>query len=88
MASRAVTADGQVTLERDLLHYLGVEPGDRIDIEKLPGGALRVRAARPAGTIDAFLNVLDGKVARGQPLTIDAMNAITAAGWAGTPDDA
>ena len=34
----------------------------------LPGGELRVRAARPIGTIDAFLHSLDGKVKRKKPL--------------------
>lgn len=88
MASLAVTVKGQVTLERDLLKHLGVKPGERIDFEKLPGGELRVRAARPAGTIDNVFHTLDGKVTLDKPLTIEAMNAITEAGWAGGPDDA
>ncbi|MCJ2118213.1 AbrB/MazE/SpoVT family DNA-binding domain-containing protein [Methylobacterium sp. J-001] len=87
MASLAVTVKGQVTLKRDLLQHLGVKPGERIDFEKLPAGELRVRAARPIGTIDAFLHVLDGKVTLEEPLTIEAMNAITDAGWAGVRDD-
>ena len=62
MASVAVTPKGQVTLKRDLLQHLGIKPGERIDFEKLPGGELRVRAARPSGTIDKFLHALDGKV--------------------------
>jgi len=88
MASLAVTAKGQVTLKRDLLRHLGIKPGERIDFEKLPGGELRVRAARPSGTIDKFLHALDGKVTLDKPLTIEAMNAIAEAGWSGTPDDA
>jgi hypothetical protein len=87
MASLAVTVKGQVTLKRDLLQHLGIEPGERIDFEKLPGGELRVRAARPTGTIDGFLHVLDGKVKMKKPLTIEEMNDIAAAGWAGRLDD-
>jgi hypothetical protein len=49
---------------------------------------LRIRAARPAGTIDGFLHALDGKVKLKKPLTIEDMNAIAAAGWAGQLDDA
>lgn len=49
---------------------------------------MRVRAARPVGTIDDFLHALDGKVTLDKPLTIEAMNAITEAGWAGARDDA
>jgi antitoxin PrlF len=51
MASITVTAKGQVTLGCDLLQHLGIKPGERVDFEKLPGGELRVQAARPAGSI-------------------------------------
>jgi bifunctional DNA-binding transcriptional regulator/antitoxin component of YhaV-PrlF toxin-antitoxin module len=82
-SSLAVTAKGQVTLKRELLQHLGIKPGERVDFEKLPGGELRVRAARPTGTIDKFLHILDGKVDLKKPLTIEAMNKIASAGWAG-----
>ena len=52
------------------------------------GGELRVRAARPTGTIDGFLHSLDGKVKRRKPLSIEDINRIAAAGWAGTLDQA
>lgn len=81
MASLTVTAKGQVTLKRDLLKHLGVEPGERIDIEKLPGGELRVRAAQATGTIDGFLGLLAGKTRK--VATIEEMNEAAAAGWAG-----
>jgi antitoxin PrlF len=88
VASLSVTAKGQVTLKRDLLQHLGIKPGERVDFEKLPGGELRVRAARPNGTIDGFLHSLDGKVNLRKPLSIDDMNRIAAAGWAGDLDQA
>ncbi len=81
MASLTVTAKGQVTLKRDLLKHLGVEPGERIDIEKLPGGELRIRAAQPTGSIDGFLGLLAGKTRK--VATIEEMNEAAAAGWAG-----
>ena len=87
MASLAVTVKGQVTLKRDLLQHLGVKQGERVEFEKLPGGELRVRAARPTGTIDDFLHALDGKVKLKKPLTIEEMSDIAAAGWAGQLDD-
>ncbi len=86
VASLTVTAKGQVTLKRDLLQHLGIKPGERVDFEKLPGGELRVRAARPTETIDGFLHSLDGKVKRKKPLSIEDINRIAAAGWAGTLD--
>jgi antitoxin PrlF len=84
VASQTVTAKGQVTLKRDLLQHLGVKPGERIDFDKLPGGALRIRAARPDGGIDSFIGRHAGKLKK--PLTIEEMNRIAAAGWAGELD--
>lgn len=81
MTLLSVTTKGQVTLKRDLLQHLGIKPGERIDLEKLPNGELRVRAARPTGTIDNFIGRHAGKVKK--PMTIAEMNEITAAGWAG-----
>jgi antitoxin PrlF len=86
VASLTVTAKGQVTLRRDLLQHLGIKPGERVDVEKLPGGELRVRAARPTGTIDGFLHSLDGKVKLRKSLSIEDINRIAAAGWAGDLD--
>jgi bifunctional DNA-binding transcriptional regulator/antitoxin component of YhaV-PrlF toxin-antitoxin module len=81
MTSLAVTMKGQVTLKRDLLQHLGIKPGERLEFDKLPGGELRVRAGRPAGTIDSLIGRHAGKVQK--PLTIEEMNDIAAAGWAG-----
>ncbi|MFT4198971.1 MAG: AbrB/MazE/SpoVT family DNA-binding domain-containing protein [Pseudoxanthomonas sp.] len=83
--SQTVTAKGQVTLKRDLLQHLGIKPGERVDFEKLPGGELRVRATRPTGTIDGFLGLLAGKTKK--VATIEEMNEIAAAGWAGQLDE-
>ena len=83
MAALSVTAKGQVTLKRDLLRHMGVEPGERVELEKMPGGELRIRAIRPVQSIETFFHALDGKVRSDKPLTIDEMNDIAAAGWAG-----
>jgi antitoxin PrlF len=88
VASVTVTAKGQVTLKRDLQQHLGIKPGERVEFEELPGGELRVRAARPSGTIDGFLHSLDGKVKLKKPLSIENINRVVAAGWAGDLDQA
>ena len=49
MSTLKITAKGQVTFRRDVLKHLGVQPGDKIDVEKLPDGRIAVKAARPAG---------------------------------------
>ena len=87
MSALTVTAKGQITLKRDLLQHLGVGPGERVEFDKLPGGELRVKAMRPAGSIDAFLGVLKGKVKLKKPISIEKMNEIAAAGWAGKLDE-
>jgi len=81
MTSLAVTMKGQVTLKRDLLHHLGIKPGERVDIEKLPGGEIRFKAVKPTGTIDSLIGRHAGKAQK--KLTIEEMNDIAAAGWAG-----
>lgn len=81
MASLSVTAKGQVTLKRDLLQHLGIKAGERVEFDKLPGGELRVRAARPHGSIEGFLGLLAGKTKK--VATIEEMNEAAAAGWAG-----
>ena len=86
MVALAITERGQITLKRDLLRHLGVEAGERIELEKLPGGEVRLRAARSVGTIDGFLHALDGTVKSGRPLTVEDMNQIAQAGWAGELD--
>jgi AbrB family looped-hinge helix DNA binding protein len=46
MGTLTVTAKGQVTLRKDLLEHLGVHPGKKIAVDKLPDGRIEVRAAR------------------------------------------
>ncbi|MDR2212851.1 MAG: AbrB/MazE/SpoVT family DNA-binding domain-containing protein, partial [Pseudomonadales bacterium] len=81
----AITAKGQVTLKRELLQHLGIEPGEKIEVERLPGKELRLRVARPKGSIENFFHALDGvpRAKRDKPMTIEEMNEIIAAGWAG-----
>jgi AbrB family looped-hinge helix DNA binding protein len=49
MSTLTVTAKGQVTLRKDVLAHLGIHPGDKITVEKLPGGRLEVKPARLVG---------------------------------------
>lgn len=81
MTTLTVTTKGQVTLKRDLLHHLGVKPGERIDFNKLPNGELRIRAAKPVGSIDGFIGLLAGKT--NKVLSLEEMNEIAGSGWSG-----
>lgn len=81
MTRLTVTAKGQVTLRKDLLRHLGVEPGQKIETSKLPGGRLEIKAARPVGSVDGFIGLLAGKTRK--VATIEEMNEAAANGWAG-----
>lgn len=81
MTSLTVTSKGQVTLKRDLLNHLGIKPGERITLDKLPGGELRIRAAGKTGSIDDLFGILEKDT--NKVLTIEEMNEAIAAGWAG-----
>jgi AbrB family looped-hinge helix DNA binding protein len=81
MSTLTVTAKGQVTLRKDLLKHLGINPGEKITVDKLPDGRIEVKAARPAGKISDAFGFLKRK--HGPSLSIDEMNRIAAQGWAG-----
>jgi AbrB family looped-hinge helix DNA binding protein len=81
MSTLTVTAKGQVTLRKDLLEHLGVRPGEKVSLEKLPDGRVEVKAARPTGKISDAFDFLKRK--GGPSLSIEEMNKIIADGWAG-----
>ncbi|POR54138.1 AbrB/MazE/SpoVT family DNA-binding domain-containing protein [Bosea psychrotolerans] len=80
MATLTVTAKGQVTLRKDLLQHLGVHPGDKLTVDKLPDGRVAVKAARPAGAISDVFDLL--KRENGPSLSIEEMHEIAVQGWA------
>jgi bifunctional DNA-binding transcriptional regulator/antitoxin component of YhaV-PrlF toxin-antitoxin module len=81
MSTLTITANGQVTLRKHLLKHLGVRPGEKITLTKLPHGRVEMRAARPAGKISDVFDVLKRK--GGPSLSIEEINEIAAQGWAG-----
>src|ERR1700688_2417413 len=85
MSTLTVTAKGQVTLRKDLLKHLGVQPGEKIAVDKLPDGRIEVRAARPTGKISDAFGFLKRK--GGPSLSIEEMNRIAARGWTASDND-
>ena len=81
MATLTVTTRGQVTFRKDVLQHLGIEPGEKIELDKLPDGRVTLRAMRPAGTIDGFLGLLAGKTRK--VATLEEINEAAASGWSG-----
>jgi bifunctional DNA-binding transcriptional regulator/antitoxin component of YhaV-PrlF toxin-antitoxin module len=81
MSTLTVTAKGQVTLRKDLLKHLGVNPGEKISVDKLPDGRVEMKAARATGKISDVFNFLKRK--KRPSLSIEEINEIARRGWAG-----
>ena len=79
MTTLTVTAKGQITLRQDLLKHLGIGPGDKVEIEKLPDGRIVARAAS-RGSMQPFFGCLTDSA--GPVLSVDDINRIAAEGWA------
>jgi AbrB family looped-hinge helix DNA binding protein len=79
MSTLTVTAKGQVTLRKELLEHLGVQPGEKITVERLPEGRIVVSAARPGGHISNAFNFL--KRPEAPVLSLEEINSIAAQGW-------
>jgi bifunctional DNA-binding transcriptional regulator/antitoxin component of YhaV-PrlF toxin-antitoxin module len=79
MAIVSTTSRGQVTLRKEILRHVGIRPGEKLEIELLPGGEFRGRAVRKKGKIEDVFGMLAGKT--NIKLTIDEINeAIAEAG--------
>lgn len=76
-----LTGRGQLTLRKDVQKHFGVKPGDKIEIELLPGGKGIISAAQKKGSIDDFIGSLAGKSK--VKLTIEQIKEATERAWAG-----
>jgi hypothetical protein len=83
MSTLTITAKGQVTFRKDLLQHLGVRPGEKLAIHKLPHGRIEVKAARPDGKISDAFDFL--KREGGPTLSIEEISEAARQGWAGKP---
>jgi len=81
MTTLKITSKGQVTLKQSLLRHLGVEPGNKIEVQELPHGKVVVRASRSDGSMTDFIGCLSRKGTRS--LAVEEMSAIAERGWAG-----
>lgn len=81
MTTLTVTTRGQVTFRKEVLQHLGIQPGEKIELDLLPDGRGVIKAARPSGTIDDFVGLLAGKTRK--IATLEEINDAVAQGWAG-----
>ena len=73
MLTLNVSKRGVVTLPKELLEHIGVQPGEEIELMLLPGGQIGFRAAQPRGRIEDLAGCLAGKT-NGAVLTIEEIN--------------
>ena len=52
MTTLTVTARGQVTFRKDVLRHLGIQPGQKIELDLLPDGRYDQQLHRTAGPPD------------------------------------
>lgn len=80
MTTLTVTERGQVTFRKDVLRHLGIEPGEKIELDLLPDGKAELKAAKRHGSWRDLHGILKGK-GNGVRLSIDDINeAISQAG--------
>ena len=61
MTTLTVTARGQVTFRKDVLEHLGIQPGDKIQLELLPDGRAELKADRSGSSWRQLHGMLQGK---------------------------
>ena len=81
MRTLTVGPKGQIILPKNVLIHLGLGPGEKIVMDKLPGGRLELKSVRSAGSISDAFGVLKRK--GGPRLSIEEINECAADGWAG-----
>lgn len=67
VTSLKISAKGQVTLNKRLLAYLGVGPGDLVELNMLPGNRVRLARAAPKKEMSALVGLLEPR--EGSPVT-------------------
>lgn len=81
MSTLTVTTRRQATFRKEILQHLGIQPGEKIEVELLPGGRIELRAAERTGTIGGVLRLLAGKTT--EVASIEEISSAAAAGGAG-----
>jgi bifunctional DNA-binding transcriptional regulator/antitoxin component of YhaV-PrlF toxin-antitoxin module len=81
MKTLTVTSRGQVTFRKEVLEHLGIRPGEKIELELLPGRRGVLKASRPSQKISGFLGLLAGRTKK--TATIDQIDEAAEQGWAG-----
>lgn len=76
-----ITAKGQVTLRKNVLRHLGLQPGEKVEVDLLPDGRAELRATKKTGSIETFFGSLYKPGTK--PLTLEEIKEAIEKGWAG-----
>jgi hypothetical protein len=69
-----------VTFRKELLQHLGIQPGEKLEVDLLPDGRAELRAVRAGGSFHELRGILKGKT-NGARLSIEEIDeAIASAG--------
>ena len=79
MTTLTITSEGQVTFKKELLKHLEAAPGDRLDVNLLPGIRPEIKAL-PSNGIESFFGSLADKTRKSASVKESA--AAVAEGWA------
>ena len=80
MPELTITAKGQITLKKEILLHLGLKPGEKIELDLLPGGTGIIKAANKHGKIDEFIGLLSSKTSK--IASIEEINEVISNSWA------
>lgn len=81
MSIITITSRGQVTFRKEILQHLGLKPGDKLELDLLPGGKGLLKAASTSGKIDDVIGLL-AKRSR-KTATLEEIAETSAKGWSG-----
>lgn len=71
-----------MTFRKEVLQYFGIEPGETIEQDLLPGGRAGLRAAHPKYSLRDLRGILKGKT-NGARLSVEEINEAIAEAGAG-----
>ena len=80
MTTLTITSRGQVTFRKEVLQHLGIQPGEKIELDLLPGGRGLLKAVQPAHGIEGFVGLLAGKSSK--KATLAELSEAASRGWA------
>ena len=75
-----VTTKGQVTLRKEVLQHLGVQPGDKLSVDLLNDHRIQLRP-KPGKPVSTIFGLLEQS--NTERLSIEEIGEASAAGWAG-----